>query len=129
MEGFDQNFSKKIGILITNLGTPDNPNKKSLKKYLKQFLSDRRVVDYNPIFWKFEWSRTDFTKKSVDYSEIMSGGPPKDGIYDLFPRGAGYGGGNNDDLTKTVDPSTSQISTSGRPDEETEEIKGALDID
>ena len=52
MEGFDQNFSKKIGILITNLGTPDNPNKKSLKKYLKQFLSDRRVVDYNPIFWK-----------------------------------------------------------------------------
>ncbi|MBO33886.1 MAG: hypothetical protein CMM74_13075 [Rhodospirillaceae bacterium] len=34
----------------------------------------------NPTFWKFEWSRTDFTKKSVDYSEIMSGGPPKDGI-------------------------------------------------
>ena len=39
------------------------------------------------------------------------------------------GGGNNDDLTKTVDPSTSQISTSGRPDEKTKEIKSALDID
>jgi len=35
----------------------------------------------------------------------------------------------SDDLTKTVDPSTSQISTSGRPDEKTKEIKGALDID
>ena len=52
MKEFDQNYSKKIGILITNLGTPDNPDKKSLRRYLKQFLSDRRVVDYNPILWK-----------------------------------------------------------------------------
>ena len=52
MKEFDQNYSKKIGILITNLGTPGNPDKKSLKRYLKQFLSDRRVVDYNPILWK-----------------------------------------------------------------------------
>ena len=52
MKDFDQNYSKKIGILITNLGTPDNPDKKSLRRYLKQFLSDRRVVDYNPILWK-----------------------------------------------------------------------------
>ena len=29
--------------------------------------------------------------------KIDVNGPPKDGIYDLFPRGAGYGGGNNDD--------------------------------
>ena len=52
MKEFDQNYSKKIGILITNLGTPDNPDKKSLRRYLKQFLSDKRVVDYNPILWK-----------------------------------------------------------------------------
>ena len=52
MKEFYQNYSKKIGILITNLGTPDNPDKKSLRRYLKQFLSDRRVVDYNPILWK-----------------------------------------------------------------------------
>lgn len=52
MKEFDKNYSKKIGILITNLGTPDNPDKKSLRRYLKQFLSDRRVVDYNPILWK-----------------------------------------------------------------------------
>jgi ferrochelatase len=33
------------GILITNLGTPDAPDKKSLKRYLKQFLSDPRLVE------------------------------------------------------------------------------------
>ena len=51
MQDFEQGFSNKIGILITNLGTPDAPDKKSLKKYLRQFLSDRRVVDYNPFLW------------------------------------------------------------------------------
>ncbi len=30
--------------------------------------------------WSFEWPRTDFDKASIDFSEIMSGGPPKDGI-------------------------------------------------
>ncbi|MEE8559470.1 MAG: DUF3179 domain-containing protein [Alphaproteobacteria bacterium] len=34
----------------------------------------------NPAWWKMEWSKTDFSRHSVDYSEIMSGGPPKDGI-------------------------------------------------
>jgi len=33
-----------------------------------------------PSSWKREWKKTDFTKHSVDFSEIMSGGPPKDGI-------------------------------------------------
>lgn len=31
-------------------------------------------------FWKFEWPKTDFEKTSVDFNDIMSGGPPKDGI-------------------------------------------------
>lgn len=30
--------------------------------------------------WKREWPKTDFSRTSVDFSEIMSGGPPKDGI-------------------------------------------------
>lgn len=34
----------------------------------------------NPEVWKIEWPNTDFSKTNVDYSEIMSGGPPKDGI-------------------------------------------------
>ena len=34
----------------------------------------------SPTFWKFEWPDTDFTKHSVPFDEIMSGGPPKAGI-------------------------------------------------
>ncbi len=34
----------------------------------------------NPVFWKAEWPKTDFSKTSVDFESIMSGGPPKDGI-------------------------------------------------
>lgn len=33
-----------------------------------------------PAEWKREWPHTDFGKSNVDFSEIMSGGPPKDGI-------------------------------------------------
>lgn len=51
MKGFEPNYQDKVGVLITNLGTPDNPDKKSLKRYLKQFLSDKRVVDYNRAIW------------------------------------------------------------------------------
>ena len=34
----------------------------------------------SPKYWKYEWPNTDFTKHSVDFGEILSGGPPKDGI-------------------------------------------------
>jgi hypothetical protein len=34
----------------------------------------------NPDVWRYEWPKTDFEKTSVDFDEIMSGGPPKDGI-------------------------------------------------
>ena len=53
MKGFDPDYQNKIGVLITNLGTPDQPTKKSLRKYLKEFLSDSRVVDYNRVLWYF----------------------------------------------------------------------------
>ena len=51
MEGFDPDYSSKIGVLVTNLGTPDSPSKGSLRRYLKEFLSDKRVVDYNRFLW------------------------------------------------------------------------------
>ncbi len=34
----------------------------------------------NPESWRYEWPRTDFSRTSIDFSEILSGGPPKDGI-------------------------------------------------
>lgn len=44
----------KIGVLITNLGTPDAPTKQALKPYLKQFLSDPRVVEPPPARWLWQ---------------------------------------------------------------------------
>lgn len=41
----------KIGVLITNLGTPAAPTKAALKPYLKEFLSDPRVVEVPRLIW------------------------------------------------------------------------------
>ena len=42
----------KTGALIINLGTPDSTNWLDIRKYLKEFLSDRRVIEVNPIIWQ-----------------------------------------------------------------------------
>ena len=42
----------KTGVLIINLGTPDSTNWWDIRKYLKEFLSDRRVIELNPIVWQ-----------------------------------------------------------------------------
>ena len=44
--------SGKIGVMLVNLGTPDGPDPDSVRRYLKQFLSDRRVVEIPPIVWQ-----------------------------------------------------------------------------
>lgn len=43
---------KKRGILLVNLGTPENTSPQALRKYLKKFLSDRRVIKTHPLLWK-----------------------------------------------------------------------------
>ncbi len=43
---------KKTGILLVNLGTPDSTKWWDIRKYLKEFLSDRRVIEVNPILWQ-----------------------------------------------------------------------------
>jgi len=42
----------RIGVLLVNLGTPDAPDAKSVKRYLKQFLSDKRVVEIPALIWQ-----------------------------------------------------------------------------
>tara|TARA_B100000767_G_scaffold269504_1_gene291453 strand:+ start:231 stop:1223 length:993 start_codon:yes stop_codon:yes gene_type:complete len=42
----------KTGVLIVNLGTPDSTSWLDIRKYLKEFLSDRRVIEVNPILWQ-----------------------------------------------------------------------------
>ncbi len=45
-------LSRPIGVLVAALGTPDAPTPAALRSYLKEFLSDRRVVDTNPLLWQ-----------------------------------------------------------------------------
>ncbi len=40
-----------VGILLTNIGTPDEPTAPSVRRYLKEFLNDRRVVEIPRLFW------------------------------------------------------------------------------
>jgi protoporphyrin/coproporphyrin ferrochelatase len=42
----------KTGVLLVNLGTPNSTKWWDVRKYLKEFLSDRRVIEVNPIIWK-----------------------------------------------------------------------------
>jgi ferrochelatase len=42
----------KVGVLLINLGTPDAPDAKSVRRYLAEFLSDRRVVEIPPLLWQ-----------------------------------------------------------------------------
>ena len=43
---------RRIGVLLTNLGTPDAPETGSVRRYLGQFLSDKRVVELPAILWQ-----------------------------------------------------------------------------
>jgi ferrochelatase len=46
-------LNNKIGVLLINLGTPNNTDTKSIRIYLKEFLSDPRVIDLPRILWWF----------------------------------------------------------------------------
>jgi ferrochelatase len=41
-----------IGVLLVNLGTPDAAEPKAVRRYLKEFLTDRRVIEKDTLFWK-----------------------------------------------------------------------------
>ena len=44
-------FANKIGILVAQLGTPDAPTASALRRYLKEFLADPRVIETNRLLW------------------------------------------------------------------------------
>jgi len=48
--------------------------------YLSALLIGMTSVSADPASWRQEWPRTDFSRHSLAYDEIVSGGPPKDGI-------------------------------------------------
>lgn len=52
LEDFRHDTIPRIGVLVTNLGTPDAPDKAALRRYLKEFLSDPRVVEIPQFVWQ-----------------------------------------------------------------------------
>ena len=52
-ENFDHDQPARVGVLVTNLGTPSAPARGALRTYLKQFLADPRVVEVPRLLWWF----------------------------------------------------------------------------
>ena len=51
-KNYQHGSKEKTGVLITNLGTPDAPTASALKPYLREFLSDQRVIEIPKIIWQ-----------------------------------------------------------------------------
>lgn len=66
----------KVGVLLVNLGTPDGTDKKNMKAYLKEFLSDRRVIETPRWIWwpllNFVILRTRPKKSGALYASIWN---------------------------------------------------------
>src|SRR5262249_22346769 len=45
-------YRDRLGVLLVQLGTPDEPTPRALKEYLRVFLSDPRVIEANRFIWK-----------------------------------------------------------------------------
>jgi len=46
------NRRERVGVLLVNLGTPDTADTKGVRVYLKEFLSDPRVIENQGLLWK-----------------------------------------------------------------------------
>jgi len=52
-QNFQHEYEQKKGVLIAYLGTPDSPDVLSVRRYLKEFLSDPRIIEVPKIIWWF----------------------------------------------------------------------------
>src|SRR5216684_5875772 len=66
----------RIGVLLVNLGTPDTADAKGVRVYLKEFLSDPRVIEDQGLVWKLVLNgiilRTRPARKARDYLKIWN---------------------------------------------------------
>ena len=67
---------ERIGVLLVNLGTPDTADTRGVRVYLKEFLSDPRVIENQGLFWKLALNgiilRTRPARKARDYLKIWN---------------------------------------------------------
>ena len=65
-----------VGVLLVNLGTPDTADAKGVRVYLKEFLSDPRVIEDQGLLWKLVLNgiilRTRPRTKARDYQKIWN---------------------------------------------------------
>src|SRR6201995_900212 len=65
-----------VGVLLVNLGTPDSADAKGVRVYLKEFLSDPRVIENQGLFWKLTLNgiilNTRPRRKARDYQKIWN---------------------------------------------------------
>ena len=68
--------SERIGVLLVNLGTPDTADTRGVRVYLKEFLSDPRVIENQGLLWKLALNgiilRTRPARKARDYRKIWN---------------------------------------------------------
>ena len=68
--------SGSVGVLLVNLGTPDATDAKSVRRYLKEFLRDKRVIEEDTITWKFVLNAIILPlrpgRKGLDYEKIWN---------------------------------------------------------
>ena len=66
----------RVGVLLVNLGTPDSADANGVRVYLKEFLSDPRVIENQGLFWKLVLNgiilRTRPARKAKDYQKIWN---------------------------------------------------------
>ena len=68
--------SGSVGVLVVNLGTPDATDAKSVRRYLREFLHDKRVIEEDTITWKFVLNAIILPlrpgRKGLDYEKIWN---------------------------------------------------------
>src|ERR1700744_579968 len=66
----------RIGVLLVNLGTPDSADTRGVRDYLKEFLSDPRVIENQGLLWKLALNgvilRPRPRRKARDYRKIWN---------------------------------------------------------
>src|SRR3954467_14273629 len=67
---------QRIGVLLVNLGTPDSADAKGVRVYLKEFLSDPRVIENQGLLWKLAPNglilHTRPQRQARDYQQISN---------------------------------------------------------
>src|ERR1700753_223358 len=69
-------LDSRIGVLLVNLGSPDEASPDALRRYLREFLSDPRVIEDQGLLWKFVLNAIILTtrprRRARDYAKIWN---------------------------------------------------------